>query len=188
MAALTEATPVAEIRPGQHYESRRRSIAACYAHDGSVLHELGRVRLVADAARREGRIERKTRPFEDPMLRKIAKIGIALRLPSEGPLAIADAGHGVFRSIDRRGVPLDRHPAVVDAGKGVLDRVPVADQSAVAVLEARLPPAHISTEESDIAALRNEGFDIVSHFLRPVFVMPAADQELVVGEQRRVGV
>jgi len=85
-------------------------------------------------------------------------------------------------------VPLDRHPAVVDAGERVLDRVPVADQRAVTVLYARLPPTHISAEERDIAAPRNEGFDIVSHFLRPVFVMPAADQELVVGEQRRIGV
>ena len=47
------------------------------------------------------------------------------------------------------------------------------------VFTTHLPAARVATEESDIAALRDVGFEMISHRRRPVLVVADTEDELV---------
>src|SRR5215831_12241360 len=98
------------------------------------------------------------RGVEYPMLRNLDLV-VDGRYPPALPvcaLAEVDPRHGVARPQHRVGVPVDGDSFIVGPGQRIFVFRLVTDHGAVVVLEANLPPAHISAEEGDVAAVGYE--------------------------------
>src|SRR5689334_12855204 len=89
------------------------------------------------------------------------------------PMTPADAEHLVLRAIDGRLRPRDRRPRQISRrlayiGNGIVFRVFVADDRAIAIFETNLSIAGVARQGDEVPATRDEPLHVVAHFLGPV--------------------
>jgi hypothetical protein len=109
-------------------------------------------------------------------------------VPPSSAVCKAYPCHMVFGTIHRIFSPPDSNSAVINTSHGIAIRrwwivIFITDHCAIIVLKSDLPPADISTKESDIASVGDEGFDIISHLLRPILVVADTEEQVIVVEK-----
>ena len=113
-------------------------------------------------------------------------LAVALGVPAPEE---ADSGEGVFGTADEVVAPEGGKQAVtlsgLEHGVGFVALLP-AGEGVSTLLAAHLPAAGVAAEEGDVAPISNEGFEMIAHGSRPVFVVADAEDEASAFESVRV--
>jgi len=129
-------------------------------------------------------------PLEDPMVGAVGREGagpihvLAVAFMVAPPKE-AHSGQGVLGAPDEGVAPERREQCVVFPDSVNRIRMVVlfpTGKGVAAVFAADLPAAGVSAEEGHIATFADEGFEVVAHRSRPVFIVANADDELAIFE------
>jgi hypothetical protein len=183
-------------RGGEDLEALRRAIAVGRRRKSVAPLDLAAVALVADdgVLASEGFAAFQAGALEDPMVGAVGgegataihvlTVALVVTAPEE-----ADSGEGVFGTADEVVAPESGKQGVtlsgLEHGVGFVALFP-AGECVSALLAPHLPAAGVAAEKGDIAPIADEGFEVIAHGGRPVFVVADAKDEAAVFENVRV--
>ena len=129
-------------------------------------------------------------PLEDPMVGAVGREGagpihvLAVAFVVAAPQE-ADSREGVLGAPDEGVAPERREQCVFFPGAVNRIRMVIlfpTGEGAAVVFTADLPAAGVSAEEGHVATFADEGFEVVAHRSRPIFVVAHANDELATFE------